>query len=187
MKWPTELVLIRHAESAYNKLKQAKDGDPEYVRFRQMFEDDRSNPEIRSLASSLRKRHALGCSDRGTPITPRGEEQAHMTGRRMRESGVTCPDVIFVSPYLRAEQTLNILQEEWPDLRTPKVYWDERIREKDHGLAILYSDWRIYEVMHPEQGELHGLLGEYDYRFVNGENIPDVRQRNLSWITTSHP
>jgi hypothetical protein len=28
------------------------------------------------------------------------------------------------------------------------------------------------------------LLGEYDYRFLNGENIPDVRQRNLSWITT---
>ena len=39
-------------------------------------------------------------------------------------------------------------------------------------------------MMHPEQGELHRLLGEYDYRFLNGENIPDVRQRNLSWITT---
>ena len=64
------------------------------------------------------------------------------------------------------------------------MYRDERIREKDHGLALLYNDWRIHQVMHPEQGELHRLLGEYDYRFLNGENIPDVRQRNLSWITT---
>jgi broad specificity phosphatase PhoE len=184
MKWPTELLLIRHAESAYNKLKQAKDGDSEYLQFRQMFEDDRSNPEIRPLASTLHKRHALGCNDRSTPITPRGEEQARMTGRKMRETGVNCPDVIFVSPYRRTEQTLDILKEEWPDLCTPKVYRDERIREKDHGLALLYNDWRIYQVMHPEQGELHGLLGEYDYRFLNGENIPDVRQRNLSWMTT---
>jgi broad specificity phosphatase PhoE len=184
MKWPTELLLIRHAESAYNRLKQAKEDDAEYVRFRQMFENDRSCPELHSLASTLYKRHALGCSDRNTPITPKGEEQARMTGRKMRESGVVCPDVVFVSPYRRTEQTLRILQEEWPDLCEAKVYRDERIREKDHGLALLYNDWRIYRVMHPEQGELHQLLGEYDYRFLNGENIPDVRQRNLSWITT---
>jgi Histidine phosphatase superfamily (branch 1) len=38
--------------------------------------------------------------------------------------------------------------------------------------------------MHPEQAELYKLLGEYDYHFLNSENIPDVRQRNLSWITT---
>ena len=79
-----------------------------------------------------------------TPITQRGEEQARITGRKMRESGVSCPDVIFVSPYLRTEETLRILQEEWPDLLKAKVYRDERIREKDHGLAFLYNDLRIY-------------------------------------------
>jgi broad specificity phosphatase PhoE len=31
---------------------------------------------------------------------------------------------------------------------------------------------------------LYKLLGEYDYRYLNGENIPDVRLRNLSWIST---
>jgi broad specificity phosphatase PhoE len=76
------------------------------------------------------------------------------------------------------------LKEEWPDLRKAAVFREERIREKDHGLGVLYNDWRIYQVMHPEQGELQRLVGEYDYRFLNGENIPDVRQRNLSWITT---
>jgi hypothetical protein len=28
-----------------------------------------------------------------------------------------------------------------------KVYRDERIREKDHGLAILYNDRRIYPLL----------------------------------------
>ena len=47
----------------------------------------------------------------------------------MRVSGVHSPDVIFVSPYLRTEQTLHFLQEEWPDVRHAKVYREERIRE----------------------------------------------------------
>jgi broad specificity phosphatase PhoE len=184
MKWPAELLLIRHAESAYNNLKKEKEADPDYRRFRDLFDNDRSNPEIQLLARTLLKSHSLGCSDRETPITPKGEAQARTTGRAMRESGMSSPDVIFVSPYLRTEQTLRILQEEWPDLQKAPVYREERIREKDHGLGLIYNDWRIYHLMNPEQAELYKLLGEYDYRFLNGENIPDVRQRNLSWITT---
>jgi broad specificity phosphatase PhoE len=184
MKWPTELLLIRHAESAYNSLKKIKDADPLYARFRELFEHDPSNPELQSLAQTLHKAHALGCSDRDTPITRKGEQQARMTGRAMREAGVNSPDVIFVSPYLRTQQTLDLLKEEWPDLRKVTVLHEERIREKDHGLGLLYNDSRIYFLLHSEQAALHKLLGEYDYRFLNGENIPDVRQRNLSWITT---
>jgi broad specificity phosphatase PhoE len=184
MKWPTELLLIRHAESAYNNLKKQKELDPDYVRFRALLEHDRLSSEIEPLARMLHQRHSLGYNDRDTPITPFGREQASMTGKRMREAGVNAPDVIFVSPYTRTEQTLHILQEEWPDLRLATIYREERIREKDHGLGLLYNDSRIYFLLHPEQAELHKLLGEYDYRFLNGENIPDVRQRNLSWIST---
>lgn len=184
MKWPKELLLIRHAESAYNELQQAKDNDPEYGRFREMFEHDRGNTELHSLACSLNRRYLVEYSDRHTPITSRGEEQARVTGHRMRESGMDFPDVIFVSPYLRTEQTLRILQQEFPTTLTTTIHREERIREKDHGLALLYNDWRIYQVMHPEQGELQRRLGEYDYRYLNGENIPDIRLRNLSWLAT---
>jgi hypothetical protein len=38
--------------------------------------------------------------------------------------------------------------------------------------------------MHPEQAALSKLLGDYDYLYLNGENIPNVRERNLSWINT---
>jgi len=184
MKWPTELLLIRHAESLYNNLKKKKEADPDYQRFMKLYTKDRSNPENLSLARLLQKRHSLGCSDRDTPLTTKGELQARITGRRMRVSGVSCPDVIFVSPYLRTLQTLHFLKEEWPELGTAKEYHEERIRERDHGLSLLYNDWRIYHVLHPEQAELQLLLGEYDYRFLNGENIPDVRQRTHSWIAT---
>jgi broad specificity phosphatase PhoE len=184
MKWPTELLLVRHAESAYNILKDAKDADPDYRRFVQLFETDRSNPETKSLAAVLHKRHALGCSDRDTPITPRGEQQAMLTGRGMRDAGVPPPEIIFVSPFLRTEQTFAIFQQEWPALQGAKVYRDERIRERDHGLSLIYNDWRIYKVNHPEQAALYDLVGYYDYRYLNGENIPDVRLRNLSWIAT---
>lgn len=184
MKWPTELLLIRHAESAYNKLKKTKEADPEYAHFRKLFELEPSHSELRGLAQTMRTRYALTLSDRETPITAAGEAQAAATGREMRKAGVNAPDVIFVSPYLRTEETLRLMEEEWPALRTAKVYREERIREKDHGLSLLYNDWRIYHVLHPEQMELHNLLGDYDYRFLNGENVPDVRQRNRSWITT---
>jgi hypothetical protein len=30
MEWPAGLLLIRHAESAYNHLKKQKDADPDY-------------------------------------------------------------------------------------------------------------------------------------------------------------
>jgi broad specificity phosphatase PhoE len=184
MKWPAELLLIRHAESAYNNLKQQKESDPDYIRFRDLFDHDRSNPETQLLARKLQQTHAIGYSDRDTPITSRGEQQARMTGQGMRDAAANPPDVIFVSPYLRTERTLALMQSEWPALRNAAIYREERIREKDHGLALLYNDWRIYHVMHPDQADLHHLLGDYDYRFLNGENIPDVRQRNLSWITT---
>jgi broad specificity phosphatase PhoE len=184
MKWPVELLLIRHAESAYNELKKKKDADPDYRRFRGLFEQDRGNPETASLARVLQQRHSLGCSDRETPITKRGERQARITGRRMRETESAAPEIVFVSPYLRTLETLRLLKEEWPEMAGAREFREERIREKDHGLALLYNDWRIYHVLQPEQGRLHDLLGDYDYRFMNGENIPDVRQRTHSWITT---
>ena len=56
MKWPAELLLIRHAESAYNNLKKQKDADPDYRRFRTLLENDPSNPEIQPLAVVLHKK-----------------------------------------------------------------------------------------------------------------------------------
>jgi broad specificity phosphatase PhoE len=135
MKWPSELLLIRHAESAYNDMKRRKDADPEHQRFCRLFAEDRSQEEVHALSLVLRKRYVLGYNDRNIPITAAGELQARATGRGMREAGIAAPEVIFVSPYRRTAQTLALMQEEWPELRTAKIYQEERIREKDHGLV----------------------------------------------------
>jgi hypothetical protein len=86
MKWPAELLLIRHAESAHNSLRKQKNDDPDYRRFLTLLEYDPSHPELQPLAVLLHKKHALGYSDRDTPITPAGEAQARTTGREMREN-----------------------------------------------------------------------------------------------------
>jgi broad specificity phosphatase PhoE len=184
MKWPSELLLVRHAESAYNTLKKKKENDPEYREFKALFERNPADPALRPMAEAINKRFSLNCSDRETPITPAGEAQARITGHRMRQTNAAVPDIVFVSPYLRTMETLRLLQEEWPELASANIFHEERIREKDHGLALLYNDWRIYQVMQPEQRLLFDLLGDYDYRFLNGENIPDVRQRTRSWFST---
>ncbi len=72
----------------------------------------------------------------------------------------------------------------WSELKSAKVVEEERIREQDHGLATLYYDWRAFHVMHPEQKLLYDRLGSYWYKYPQGENIPDVRDRVRSWVTT---
>lgn len=182
-KWPAEVRFFRHAESAYNVLKVKKAQDKEYQKFLESFEDNPDCAKTRQLAKKMQKKFALGRSDRGTPITVKGEIQAMDTGRNLpREWGV--PDVIFVSPYDRALMTLLMVQGNYPELKEIKVVEEERVREQDHGLSLIYNDWRIFHALNPDQAKLFELLGEYDYRFPNGENRPDVRERTRSFLGT---
>jgi broad specificity phosphatase PhoE len=98
----------------------------------------------------------------------------------MRASGASCPEVVFVSPYLRTLETLRLLKEEWPEpARQGSI-----ARGEDRGLALLDNGGRIDHVMQPKQGKLHDLPGEFDYRFLHSEDFPEVRQRTHSQIAT---
>jgi hypothetical protein len=60
MKWPAELLLIRHAESAYNSLRKQKDDDPDYRRFLALLERDPSHPELQPWPSCFtRSTHSV--------------------------------------------------------------------------------------------------------------------------------
>lgn len=61
---------------------------------------------------------------------------------------------------------------------------DERIREQEHGLSILYNDWRVFQTLHPEQKLLREQEGRYWYRYPQGENVADVRLRTHNWMGT---
>lgn len=184
MKWPETLTVVRHGESEYNALKGLKDADPKHQKFKLAYERRNENPaEAVALAREIHEEgtFVLPTGDHDTPLSQLGKEQAKETGIRLI-SLIKLPDVIFVSPYDRTYQTLAHMANGWPELTKVKVIEEERLREQEHGLALLYNDWRVFNLLHPDQEKLHDIQGPYWYRYPQGENVPDVRERIRSWI-----
>lgn len=183
MKWPESLILVRHAESSYNESKRLKQANPLYQKFLSAYEKQWGSEDTHNLAKLVAGRFALGIGDHDTPLSHDAGLMAQTTGQKLQEI-MTLPNVIFVSPYVRTRETLEWMKKGWPELQNVKVYEEERIREQEHGLALLYNDWRVFNVLHPDQKRLHDLEGAYWYRYPQGENVPDVRERLRSWLTT---
>ena len=189
MKWPNTLTVIRHSETTYNILKDKKKNDPAYQEFIKAYEAKNKDPRVEGIARELAQmlfekgNYRLGKGDFEAPLTANGILQAKETGKKLKEL-IKLPDVILVSPYQRTKDTALFATDSWPELSSVPIVEDERLREKEHGLALLYGDWRILNMLHPEQEKLHELEGEYWYRYPQGENTPDVRQRNHSILET---
>jgi len=176
MKWPSNIAFVRHGESAFNILRAQKAADPLYQEFREAFEKEHRAQRTHELAIQVKEKFSLGVSDYDTPLTEEGVRQAVITGRMLSEY-ILCPDIVFVSPYLRTKNTFEHMASEWPQLQTSKVVFDDRIREQEHGLSLLYNDWRVFQTLHPEQKGLHDLLGPYWYQYPQGESVSEVRDR----------
>lgn len=183
MKWPESIMLIRHGQSEYNALRDKKAHDPFYQAFLKVYAKGPSL-ELVHMARIIRDRFALNVSDYGTPLSELGHRQAHTTGASLRLAETQVPDVILVSPYLRTRQTLDNLTAGWPELAACKTVVDDRIREQEHGLSLLYNDWRVFHALHPEQRELRKLMGPYWYTYPQGESISMVRDRSRSITDT---
>ncbi len=188
MKWPVELVLIRHDVSAYNVLRDKKAKNPLYRAFLKAWEKNPESAETRRLARAVQKKFALNIGDANTPL-------ADTTGRRPLEVGmklaemwmggeIGMPDAIFVSPYLRTMETLRHLVRGFEELKDVPVVSEDRIREQEHGLSLLYNDWRVFHALHPDQRHMRAAEGPYFYRYPQGESVLDVRDRNRSMLTT---
>lgn len=177
MKWPKSLTIIRHGESAYNVLRAQKEKDALYQEFKRAFENDYQSPQTLELAKQVQKKFALWVSDYDTPLTAEGIRQARETGGSLLDH-MFLPDVVFVSPYLRTRETFKYVAEEFSGLSKRKVVYDDRIREQEHGLSLLYNDWRVFHTFHPEQKKLHDLMGPYWYQYPQGESVSNVRDRN---------
>lgn len=185
MKWPESLTIVRHGESAYNALKVAKETDPAYQAFLAAYDAREEDPDtVHELAAELFQsgRFALDVADFDTPLSKKGHWQSRVTGEKLKDV-IPLPDVIFVSPYLRTKQTLGSMAIGWPELEKVKTVEEERIREQEHGLAQIYGDWRIFQTLNPDQAMLREREGRYWYRHPQGENVPDVRERNRSWLS----
>jgi broad specificity phosphatase PhoE len=190
MKWPNQLTLIRHDVSAFNAMKKVKEADPRHRRMRELYErHDLSESEYRELrecAQHIQNRYGLKTvGDWNTPLADASSPLGKTVGDRLAgDCTIALPDVIMVSPYVRTLDTLKGLCAGWLALKQVKVVVEERLREQEHGLAILYNDWRAFQALHPEQRLLREAEGRYWYRYPQGENVADVRERMRSFMGT---
>jgi 2,3-bisphosphoglycerate-dependent phosphoglycerate mutase len=154
--WPSELYLIRHAESAGNVARDA------------------------ALASGA---HVIDIATRDcdVPLSALGERQAEALGRWCARN-VEPIDAVMSSPYVRAQETaaLALRAAGWSGV---PVTVDERLREKEFGALDRLTRMGI-EQKFPEQAELRGMLGKFYYRPPGGESWTDVILRLRSVIDT---
>jgi len=184
MKWPEYLVLVRHAKSKFNNLKEELEKDPLWPVFIEAYKTDFQSENAKQLAKILLAKYKNPHGDRKTLLTEHGRMvQAVKTGAYLRTQ-IELPDVILVSPYLRCLETLEGLKDGWPELRKVKTYEEERMVERSVGIRQLYTHWRLFHVFYPEQKELYEKEGYYDYRYPQGDNMRDVNLRMKSLLET---
>jgi broad specificity phosphatase PhoE len=123
-------------------------------------------------------RIALDVRDADVPLSPTGREQAEALGRWLAAHRHDI-DVSWVSPYLRARQTLAIAigEAEPPG----PVIVDERLRDRELGILDLLTRRGVAR-MHPEEAERRRHLGKYYHRPPGGESWADVALRLRSFL-----
>lgn len=152
----TELMLVRHGESVGNVAASAA---------------ERGRQEVIDLDTR----------DADTPLSALGAEQATALGAWLEEASRTSgPDVVWVSPYVRAVQTATIaLEAAGVDL---PVHQDERLRDRELGILDLLTTTGV-DVRFPAEAARRRHLGKFYYRPPGGESWADLTLRVRSFLT----
>lgn len=180
MTGPENLIIVRHAVSAYNDSKTRREQNPDYQAFRKAYETDWQSEETKRLAEKMRKVLVLPGTEADTLVKEDLSWQPEAVGKSLKEK-TALPDLIIVSPYVRTVQTYERMTRGWKELLRVPTILDPRIREREHGVMPTYGDKRIFFTFNPEERELFES-GEYEYRYPGGENIEDVKVRVESWL-----
>jgi len=159
---PGHLWIVRHGESAGNVARDA------------------------AMVAGL-ARIDLNIRDVDVPLSPLGERQADALGRWF--AGLPKeeqPDVVLVSPYLRARETAVRVHAEGGTPLAPTAFGvDERLREKEFGVLDLLTRMGI-KTEFPDQARFRTLLGKFYHRPPGGESWCDVILRLRSLLDTIH-
>lgn len=159
-KWPQQLWIVRHGESAGNIARERAEAD--------------GVPLI-----------DIATRDVDVPLSPLGEQQARALGRwfgQMPES--ERPSVVLTSPYVRARTTSQFIIDESgiaPDAIS--FVSDERLREKEFGILDRLTKLGIVQ-KYPELGEQRAHVGKFYFRPPGGESWCDVILRLRSVVDT---
>ena len=159
-RWPQTLWIVRHGESAGNVARDA-------------------------AQAAKATRIDIGLRDVDVPLSTLGVQQATALGHWFAGlPGGEQPDVLLVSPYLRARQTAEHIGKAGgfgAGLADQVV--DERLREKELGLLDRLTRWGI-EQEFPEQADLRRRVGKFYHRPPCGESWCDVIFRLRSALDT---
>jgi len=157
-KWPQEIWLVRHGQSAGNV--------------------------ARDLAeASAGHRIDIAHRDVDVPLSELGERQSQALGSWFAALPPDQqPTVVLHSPYVRAAETANILMQRLDRSRLV-VESDERLREKEFGILDRLTTYGIAH-HHPELYEQRQHVGKFYFRPPGGESWCDVILRLRSVVDT---
>ena len=157
-KWPQEIWLVRHGQSAGNVAR-----------------------ELAEAAAG----HRIDIADRDVdvPLSELGERQAQALGSWFAAlPPEQQPTVVLHSPYVRAFETANIMMQRL-DRDKLVVESDERLREKEFGILDRLTTHGIAH-HYPELYEQRQHVGKFYFRPPGGESWCDVILRLRSVIDT---
>ncbi|SHN11609.1 Broad specificity phosphatase PhoE [Duganella sacchari] len=158
-KWPQQLWLVRHGQSAGNVAREVAEAS-------QQFLIDIADRDVDVPLSDLGKRQAAAMSDWFHGLGP--DDQ---------------PSVILFSPYVRARTTAQAVLDRLDRSQLTAVAADERLREKEFGILDRLTPLGIRD-KYPELAEQRAHVGKFYFRPPGGESWCDVILRLRSVIDT---
>lgn len=156
-KWPQEIWLVRHGQSAGNVARDAAEA-------------------AAGLQIDIAER------DVDVPLSELGQRQSQALARWFAALPPDQqPNVVLHSPYVRAAQTADLLMKGVPRDAFLAVHGDERLREKEFGILDRLTVRGIAE-KYPELYEQRQHVGKFYFRPPGGESWCDVILRLRSVI-----
>jgi len=148
-KWPQEIWLVRHGQSAGNVARDAAEA-----------------------AAGLRI--DIAERDVDVPLSELGERQSQALGKWFAELPADQqPNVVLHSPYVRAAQTAEFLMQRLNREELLAVHADERLREKEFGILDRLTTHGIAQQF-PDLYEQRHHVGKFYFRPPGGESWCDV-------------
>lgn len=143
----------------------------------------RHGESVANVAATAAERDGLevipiDIRDADVPLSATGREQGAALARWVAQHR-SAIDVFWVSPYLRARETLALALGE--DAQPASVMVDERLRDRELGILDLLTR-RGVGLRHPEEAERRRRLGKYYHRPPGGESWADVSLRLRSFL-----
>ena len=158
-KWPQEIWLVRHGQSAGNVARDAAEA-------------------AKGLMIDIAER------DVDVPLSDLGVRQAQALAQWFAAmSDEQRPNIVLHSPYLRAAETARIVRHsiDGPERLGSRV--DERLREKEFGILDRLTTHGISH-RYPELYEQRQHVGKFYFRPPGGESWCDVILRLRSVLDT---